>query len=344
MATTRAQQQLFAELQDRYGRAVAEAFFRAVEDLRAGVELQRVTVAIENGDVDAALEALHIDPAAYADVSEAVRQSYLEGGRATAQQLPRRRPDGTAMVVRFNGANPEAERWLSTSSAALVTRITADQREAVRQRLSAGMQNGQNPRVVALDIVGRINRATGKREGGILGLSAVQAEYVATARDELTSDDPAILGHFLTRARRDRRFDRSITKAIREGQALQPEIARKAAAGYERRLLQLRGEMIGKVEVFNALAEAKDRAYWQAVDEGKLSAEMVRIRWRHLSNEHPRLDHVAMNGRTIKLGGRFVLPDGTSMRFPHDPDGSVKHNAGCHCQGDYRVDWLATAV
>lgn len=342
MPKTRAQQQLYAELQQRYGRALAEAFFRAVDDLRAGIELQRVSVAIENGDIDAALEALHIDPAAYAELSEITRQAYLESGRAAVQELPKRAPDGTALVVRFDGSNPEAERWLSTSSSTLVTRITEDQRQVVRDRLLLGMQKGQSPRVVALDIVGRINRASGKREGGILGLSSVQAQYVDTARDELASDDPAVLGHFLTRARRDRRFDRSITKALREEKALAPDIARKALAGYERRLLQLRGEMIGKVEVFNALAEAKDRAYWQAVEDGKIAADTVTIRWRHLSNEHPRLDHVAMNGKTIKMGERFVLPDGTLMRFPHDPSASAKHNAGCHCQGDYRVNWLAT--
>lgn len=339
MAKSGTQQQLFSELMERYGRQVAEAFFRALEDLRSGVELQRVSAALENGDIEAALEALHIEPAAFAELPESIRQAYMEGGRTAVQGLPKRRPDGTALVVRFDGSNPEAERWLSSHSSELVTRISDEQRQTVRDRLVVGMQKGQNPRAVALDIVGRVNRASGKREGGILGLTAPQAEFVQNARAELS--EPATMMQFLARQRRDRRFDRTIAKAAREGVALPAPKLEQIVTAYSRRLLQLRGELVGKVEAFNALAEAKDQAYWQAVGDGKITASMVTIRWRHLPNLHPRLDHIAMDGEFIKLGERFQLPDGTSMRFPHDPSAPVKHLAGCHCQGDYRVDWLA---
>lgn len=344
MAKTGAQQQLYAELLERYGHEVADAFFRAIDDLRAGVELQRVVAALENGDIEGALDALHIEHEAYSPLREALRETYLEGGRTAVAGLPRRRPDGSALVIRFDIGHPQAERWLTDHSSGLITRITDDQRFAVRTKLKTAMGAGQNPRTTALDVVGRVNRATGKREGGVLGLTTTQAGYVESAAAELASGDPADLRHYLTRTRRDKRFDRSIAKAIREEKPLPADIQFKARTAYERRLLQLRGETIGNVETFNALAEARNQTFVQGIEAGHFSADMVTIRWRHFGNDNPRLQHVAMNGKTIRFGELFVLPDGTPMRFPHDPNAPISHTAGCHCQGDYRVDFLATVV
>lgn len=341
MASIRRSRQLFAELAEKYGRSVAEAFFRAIETIRSGVELQRLTALIEQGNTEEALEALHIDPEAFNEVADRAREAHAEAGRVAAESMPKRRPDGTALVVRFDGRNPEAEAWLSRQSSDLITRITTEQRDIVRAKLVEGMAKGANPRQTALEIVGRINRATGRREGGVLGLSTKQAEYVASAREELASGDPAALKHYLMRGRRDKRFDRSVTKAIREGQPVDPAIAAKALTAYERRLLQLRGETIAKEETFTAIEVAKEQAYLQAVDSGKLSESAVKKRWRHLGNRPFRHQHLAINGQTVGIRARFTMPDGTQMRFPHDPSAPAQHKIGCHCQTDYIIDFLA---
>ncbi len=341
MASIRRSRQLYAELAEKYGRAVADAFFAAIRDIKAGIEFQRLVAMIDLGDLDGALDALHIDPEAFNAVADRIREAHAEAGKITAEGMPRRRPGGTALVVRFDGRNPEAEAWLSGHSSALITRLTEEQRQLVRVSLSESMRRGVNPRQAALEVVGRVNRATGRREGGVFGLSLPQEQFVSKARDQLASSAPADLRDYLSRTKRDKRFDRSVTKAIREGTAVDPAIAAKAVTAYERRLLKLRGDLIGLNETFTAMEQAKEQAYLQAVTSGKIEGSAVEKVWRHLGNPHPRVQHLALNGKSVGLHEDFVLPDGTRMRHAHDPEAPIRHNAGCHCQTDYRIDFFA---
>jgi hypothetical protein len=336
------QQRLFEELLARYAPEVAAAFREAVADIAAQADLQRIITALQRGDIDAAIEALHLDPAAYAKIEDAVRSAYNAAGQGAVSTLPKITDgQGHAVVIRFDGRNYRAEAWLRSNSADLVTRIVDDQKVAVRAALTEGMVKGQNPRTVALDIVGRTNRATGAREGGIIGLTSQQEEYARTAREELASGDPAQLRHYLTRTRRDKRFDRTVTKAIEAEKPVPAEIVGKATVAYQRRLLQLRGETIGKVEAFTAIAEGKHEAYSQAVDAGKISAAAITKTWRHFGSEHPRIQHIAMAGKKAGFNELFILPDGTAMRFPHDPRAPISHRAGCKCGADYSIDFFA---
>lgn len=343
MARTRAQRQVYADLLERYGRSVADAFFRAIDNIRSAAEVQRLTAAIEAGQYEEALDALHIEPEAFNEIADRIREAHAEGGRAAAEGMPTRRPDGTALVVRFDGRNPEAEAWLSRHSSDLITRLTAEQRQMVREALSDAMRRGVNPRQAALGIVGRINRATGKREGGVIGLSAPQEAYVRAAREQLTSADPVQLRAYLTRSRRDKRFDRSVSKAIREQTALPSGIAAKAITAYERRLLKLRGETIGRVEAMTSLQQAKFEAYRQAVASGKVAANAVRKVWRSASDLRVRHTHRGLNGDSVGLQEAFVSPSGARLRFPMDtalgagPDEIVN----CRCDAEYRIDFLA---
>lgn len=343
MAKTRSQARLYEELADRYGRAVADAFFRALDDIRSAAEIQRLTAAIEAGQIEEALDALHIDPEAYEELLDRIREAHTEGGRAAVETMPARRPDGTALVVRFSGRNLIAEAQVRDHGARLVTRTTEDQRQAVRNSIRASLEEGVNPRTAALRIVGTLNRQTGKREGGILGLTAAQEAYVRNARAELASGDPAALRAYLGRTRRDKRFDRTILKAIREEQPVPAETARKAVLAYERRLLQLRGETIGRVEAMTALQQGRFEAYRQAVESGAIPENAVRKVWRSAGDFRVRHTHRALNGDTAGLNEAFRSPSGARLRFPMDTalGAPADEIVNCRCDAEYRVDWLA---
>src|SRR5690606_12500372 len=141
-------------------------------------------------------------------------------------------PDGNRVIFRFSMRNPEAEAWLRDHSATLVTRIVDVQREAIRTALTEGLAQGQNPRQTALEVIGRVSRATNRREGGIIGLTPAQERYVSSARRELLSGDPGQLANYLTRSRRDKRFDRTIASAIREGKPLPRDMVDRIAGRY----------------------------------------------------------------------------------------------------------------
>lgn len=333
------QAEVIDDLLARYEREITEAFRAAIADLGQNADLSAVIDALRRNDIEAALEALNLDPAAYSGLLDAVQRAYSESGAANAAIA--NLATGPSLAIRFDVRNPRAERWLRDYSSTLVTRILDDQRQAIRAALVDGMARGQNPRSTALEIVGRINRATGAREGGILGLTAAQERYLATARAELASGDTEALRNYLTRQRRDKRFDRSVAKAIREGTPLPAEIQRKAVVAYQRRLLQLRGETIGRTEALTSLHAAQQEAYLQAVEKGQIEEADVRRVWRSARDLRVRHTHSALDGDPAGLREPFRSPSGARLMYPGDTSlgAPASETINCRCTVIVRLDW-----
>lgn len=335
-------QQLLAELQDRYGSEVALAFFEAVEDWKSAADIQEFVVALSVGDIERAIAALHLDAETLDRILDAAQSGYVAAGDATAASIPAGKAGGGArVVIRFSARNPRAEAWLRESSSSLVTRIVEDQKVAVRSALVDGMERGVAPRSIGLDIVGRIDRATGKRVGGIVGLSAPQEEYVRAARAELASGSPADLRKYLTRTRRDKRFDRSVQKALRDNTPIPADIARKAVTRYQARLLELRGQTIGRTEAMTSIQAAKHEAHLQAVESGGVQEGAIRRVWRSAGDGRVRHTHAGLNGDTAGLQEPFTSPSGTRLMFPGDPSAPAAERIGCRCDLSYRIDFLS---
>lgn len=319
--------QLYDALLTRYGREIADAFVAAMQDMATAADLQGMISAIERGDLAGALNALNLDETAYSPVLEAIRSGYVESGTLATSRYP------ALASIRFNVRNPRAERWLSDHSSTLVREIISDQRVAVRQALTAGMERGENPRTTALNIVGRLNPATRLRENGIVGLTSVQEGYVRNAVAELQSGDPAQLRNYLERARRNKVFDRTILKAINSGEPVPAETIRKAVAAYKGRLLRLRGDMIGRTEALTSLRAAKREAYLQAVERGDIrEADITRI-WRDASDLRVRHSHARLDGQKVRgLSEPFVSPvTGARMLYPGDPTAPAGERIACRC-------------
>jgi hypothetical protein len=341
------QQAIFEALLARYNRTIAEAFIQAINDLRAGADLGRLAQAISEGNIQAAIDALHLDPAALQPLRDAIGAAYRDGGTAAVNGLPVLRDvSGARFVIRFAVGNPRAENWLRDHSSTLITRIMEDQRVAVRQALTAGMQAGVNPRTTALDIIGRIERATGRRTGGILGLTSQQEQFVRSARAELESGDPTLLRHFLTRTRRDARFDKTVLKAIEDEKPVQADTVDKLVGRYADRLLQLRGEAIARTESLTSLHAGQDEAFRQAVEKGAVKENQVRRTWRSAHDTRVRHSHAILDGETVGLNGVFTSPSGAKMRFPGDTSlgAGPEEIVNCRCVLSNRIDFLSNLL
>lgn len=331
-------ERLYDELLTRYGREIANAFVAAVQDMATAADLQELITAIEAGNLEAALDALNIDQAGYSPVLEAIRGGYVESGNLSASAI-------RLATIRFDVRNPRAERWLTEQSSTLVREVIADQRVAVRQALTAGMERGENPRTTALNIVGRMNRQTGKRENGILGLTSVQEQYVRNARAELESGDPAQLRAYLERARRNKTFDRSIVKAINSGEPIPAETIRKALNGYRSRLLDLRAITIGRTESLTALRAAQHESWRQAVEAGKVREQDITRTWRDASDSRVRHTHRIMDGQKVRgLSESFRSPSGARLLYPGDPSAPAAERIGCRCVQEVTINFLAMAT
>ncbi len=335
MRTRQSQKRLLNELLEKYGPEIAAAFRESINDLRSGADIQRVILALERGDLEDALKALHLDRAAYEPLEAKIREAFISAGQATAQTLPK----AVAIGFRFNVGNPAAEAWLRSHSSDLVTGILDDQRAAVREALASGMARGAHPRAAAMDIVGRVSSATGLREGGILGLSGPQRTYVESARLELASSDPKMLAHYLTRGRRDRRFDRSVLKAIREGRALDPAMAAQAVASYRNRLERLRAEVIGRTEALTSVRTAKQETYRQLVASGAVDEADVKKTWLSAGDRRVRHTHAALDGQQVGLNDNFTSPSGALMLHPGDTSqgAGAEEVIACRCDFSFQI-------
>ncbi|WP_422366409.1 phage minor head protein [Pelagibius sp.] len=325
-------------LLDRLEPGLRRAFMDAVNDIRSRAELGRIVERLEVGDIEGALRSLHIDRAAFGVFEDEIRQAFTEGGRDAAEQLPRV-PDlgGGRLVLRFDARNPRVERILADHSATLVTRIIDDMRQASRQVLAAGQVAGSNPRITALDLIGRVSRASGRREGGILGLTAQQEGYLASARAELLSGDPAAMRNYLTRERRDRRFDRQVAAAIREGRALTRIQVSKITGRYSDRLLQLRGEAVARTETLSALNAGKHEAAEQMIEQSGIDRQTVTKVWRATRDGRTRDSHASLNGQTVGMDARFS----NGLLYPGEPGAPAAEIVNCRCTPIYRVDHLS---
>ncbi|HEX5933593.1 MAG TPA: head morphogenesis protein, partial [Pseudorhizobium sp.] len=158
----------FDELLERYEPRLAAAFRECIDAIRSTVVLKTVVERLERGDVAGAVRAIQIEPQAFAALELALQEAFNAGGVNMVQSLPQLvAPDGTRVLFQFGVRNLMAETMLRNHSSTLVTNIVEDQREALRMAFEAGLSRGQNPTRTALDVVGRVSRVTGRREGGV---------------------------------------------------------------------------------------------------------------------------------------------------------------------------------
>lgn len=392
------------ELIDKLEPALAAAFLAAIALLRYGIDYPRLLAALRAGDIDAAIDAINIEPAAFSGYVLERQSAFAQAGAATGDILTKARakafqaprppslrgpepaaapradpagpsgprnpappalsfdgPEPTNIVFRFDMTSPRAESKIRTEAASRVVGYVDEQIATARRVIADGFARGEGPQQIATDIAGRVNPVSKRREGGIVGLSDPQAGYVANMRDRLLSGDPdemaKVLGSYDSDGKwkpgtgmtlRDRRFDASIKKAIREVAAGKPNPLTRAridemTAKYADRLLARRAEDIARTETAQGVMGARAEAIRQALDKAGLSVDAVTKTWMHSGGpDHARDWHLAMNGRTVEgLDAPFILPDGSVMLHSHDPAGGVRNNVSCRCNTDFAIDWAA---
>lgn len=334
--------QEFARELERLERQMARAYGTSVQRVRETVTIRVIRDAVGRADIRQ-IEDVLLTRAAMADVLEQLRDAFIAGGRQVQEAAPSRieGPDGARVVFRFDVLDDTAQAWLAERSSRLVTQVREEQREAIRRVVEAGARQGRNPRLVALDIVGRLNPTTRRREGGIVGLTGQQAGWVLNARAELS--DPELMGNYLRRKRRDRRFDAMVRRARREGRALTASQINRIVNRYSQRLLAYRGETIARTEMLQGFSTGRHQAIDQLVDQAGVGAEFVTRVWDATLDARTRSDHRQMNGqRVIGREQPFEAPDGSLLMHPGDTSlgASGAQVINCRCYEDIVVDFV----
>lgn len=340
---SRSQARLFAQLIAELTPEIHRAFMASVTDLQAGVDWPLLLDRLGQIDIEGAIAALHIDPAAWSEYSSAMTAAYAKAGASTAAQIRQVGIGGSG--TRFNLANPRAVDWIAENVADRVVGFAQDQIMTARTVIQAGYARGQGPRNIAVDLAGRV--AGGVRSGGILGLDGPRAARLqAVTQGMRTAEgvrDLVIAGHdgsLTLRYKVNAATAQRIIKAYKAETEV-PEADRIISERqYSNALLKARADTVSRTETAAATMSARDESWQQMAESQGLGPDAVIKTWRHgRGAKDARPDHLAMNGKSvIGLQTPFVFQDGTQMQFAHDPAGGAAHNANCGCMTEYRVD------
>jgi hypothetical protein len=321
---------------------IRSGFLAAFEDVVNGAQVAFIEKALIAGDLQAAIDAVQMSPASFNRYIRMIEQSYVASGELVAAQMPAIRDPLTGMrlIVRFDGRNLPAETWLKDLSSLKVTNLINNELQDIRDQLTKGMMRGDNPRTMALDLVGRIDPKTGRRSGGFIGLSRPQKEWLDNAAQELRSANPEGLQNYLTRTLRDKRYDKYVRQALRSGKPIDAKIANVMLGRYSDTLLRSRGEMIARTEALSAFGEAQQEVYRQLFKSGGLKKSQVVRVWRTAQDSRVRDSHGSMDGQRRGIDEPFISGDGNKLMYPQDPNAPASETIHCRCITLDEIDYF----
>ena len=337
-------------------RKLRQTYILTILKKATDLQLSAFETLLAQGRIEDAVHALGLDNTLIDDMVDELRIAYRQQGQIAIDQL--RVPPEIAKVRQgaFTFAilgNPRAEQWIQTTSSRLIVDVVEQQKQLARSLITENLSRGQNPRSVSQQLVGYWNHATRRREGGILGLTRKQAEWIDNAARELRGSgmDPLLpadrdgLARYLGRQLRDKRFDRSVHKALREDKPIPANTRNKMVRHYRGKFLRYRGEVIGRTEQLRAMNAARTDAMKTVVDQGGIkNRENVQRIWRAtLGSVRTRDTHAAASGQSRGLDEKFEVGRAL-LDYPGDPSGPPEETIQCRCYLQNKVNWIAEAL
>lgn len=231
---------------------------------------------------------------------------------------------GNTLLVSFDARNPRVEQHLREYSLGLIREISDSSRQAIRGALTAASISGAPVEQQARWI----------RES--IGLTDAQAGWVRSFRWQLENLDARALGREL----RDKRFDRTIQRAIETGTPIPPEKIDQMVEAYQRRTLAYRATTIARTEAIRAAnlgSLASVRAMLDAHPE--LTVEKI---WIATKDDRTRDTHRQLDGKVVEgLDAPFLVTNAkgeqVAIRWPHDPTAPAELLINCRCTLGFRV-------
>lgn len=337
--------EILINLSNEWNATLAREWLDAIRAITSAVVLKDLVAELERGNLDRAMALLNIDAERFARFEGSILQAYSAGGQAVVGSMPiLRDPGGNRVVFSWSVRNTPAEEALRRHAAGLVDGLVGEQLTSVRDVLVDGLARGQNPRQTALGLVGKINRRTGFREGGLIGLTPSQVQTLDKIYAGLRAGDAQAMRDYLGYALRDKRFDGHVKRALADGGSVPADAVDRIVTAYSNRGLKHRADNLALTETNIALSKAKTDAFQQQIDAGKLEAEDVTKTWGRSVSKEKRVDHLAMVGQTVPFSQLFTLPDGIQCTGPHDPNLPASHLVGCKCLMTVEIDFTAQAL
>lgn len=289
------------------------AFFLAIQTITDQTTLNVLANLLAAGRFEEALVALEAAAAVLGG-------TYGASLTAAADDTARFLSSALTVNVAFDVSNFRAVDAIRQNSLRLIREFVAEQRRATREALADGIARGLNPRQQA-----RVFR-------GSIGLTQKQVQTTNNFRALLTTRraDGLPSREVLTRALRDGRFDRTIQRALREGEPLTQRQVDRMVDRYRQRQLKNRSETIARTEALRSVHQGSEEMYRQAIDMNQLEPRQLSRKWVTARDDRVRGSHVNLNGEVRGLDETFQGTDG-ELRFPGDPAAPGSETIQCRC-------------
>ena len=218
--------------------------------------------------------------------------------------------------------------------------------------IEGGIEAGRGPRQTALDIVGRVNKATGKREGSILGLHSGQIrvwskindalDTVEGARSLIVKDQATGKWKPALKSINKATFNR-LVNAVERGEALSKADKALSMRQITNGLLKERGDMIAKTETIASLNAGRDQGIQQLIDAGNITEDQVVKVWEAGRDGRTRESHMLMHQQRKRLSEPFVTPTGYKLMYPGDAELGAPGSEiiSCRCIVRFDIDFYA---
>lgn len=296
---------------------VRAAFEEFVRNINSEHVLAKIADLLEQGDIDGALEIVETFVARFADVVPRIQHDV---GSETAAEL--NRAIGPVTVgIGFDPTHPRAADLARAARLNLITEFSDEQRAAVRQALSRAFESGAG------------TAATARAFRNAIGLTTGQEQWVASFENQLRNLDAAALD----RALRDRRYDRTINRAIDLRQPLTEAQIGAMVERYRARALIYRSENIARTEALRNTSMAREEALQQMLEQTQMPASRVTRIWNAIHDERTRIFHRTMDQQERPMDEAFSDGHGNSLMWPGDPTAPPETTINCRCAVTFRI-------
>lgn len=272
-------------------------FLAVVKAIREQGTLRRIEELFLAGRVE---DALVLSETAALQLGRLYGETFTMAADQTAQLIA----NGLNITINYDTVNERALNEIRKNQLRLVRQFSEKQRLATREALQDGIRRGINPRDMAREFRGSI------------GLTDRQVRAVNNYRRMLEELDSTALRRKL----RDARFDRTVTRAIKEGKPLSKQQIDRMVERYRSRYIKYRSEVIARTESLRAVHAGVDEMYQQAFDSGTLRPDALIRTWDTSKDARVRASHRAMDRQQRPPGRPFETGLGNFMRFPGDPE------------------------
>lgn len=270
---------------------LAKAILDAFQRLRDSMSEAELAKAIQLGGPERVVQELlqqAVLDVAMQPVRERTRRGILDSVKYHAKTLPVTNAASKEVILAFDYLSPHVVEAIRQLETRVITTLSDNIRETVRDQVAQGLTAGQSPRTVA----------KGLRD--VIGLAPNQRTAVENLRRELTDGEFASAK---TRALLDKRFNLAKLDALS---------ASDRAAKVDTIVEQYRKSFVAFNAETNARTAALDSqklgqrlSYETAADQGLIDRSRLMKRWVGVMDSRERPEHRAMEGDTVPFDEPF---------------------------------------